>query len=278
MSAATNATAERIEIRPCAGFVELNACVELQRRTWGLSDEDVIPRRAFVVAQSIGGQVLGAFRKEPASEMVGFAMALPGIRDGQPYLHSHMLAVDSQFRNAGIGRQLKLAQRADALKRCIHLMEWTFDPLEIKNSFFNIARLGAICRRYGTDVYGVSSARLQGGRPTDRLYAEWWMDSERVKAAVEAKSSGLAANAGVNIEERICLPADVTEWKESAAAADQALVLQRDNRKCFIAAFSRGLAVTGFSLDTSGNGTFELSRWKPPAHPNAASKGNERPQ
>ncbi|MBV8631338.1 MAG: hypothetical protein JOZ83_10465, partial [Silvibacterium sp.] len=50
-----------ILIRSCCGFEELDACVRLQIETWGMSDGDVIPRRAFIVAQRIGGQVIGAF-------------------------------------------------------------------------------------------------------------------------------------------------------------------------------------------------------------------------
>ena len=69
----------------------------LQLEVWGYSDGDVIPRRVFVVAQKIGGQVLGAFDGET---IVGFAMSLPGYRDGRAYLHSHMLAVLPEYRNA----------------------------------------------------------------------------------------------------------------------------------------------------------------------------------
>ena len=76
--------------------------------------------------------MLGAYVK---GVMVGFAMGLPGYRDGTAYLHSHMLAVLPEFRNAGLGRRLKLAQRDDAMARGYELMEWTFDPLEIKNAY-----------------------------------------------------------------------------------------------------------------------------------------------
>jgi len=65
-----------------------------------------------------------------------------------PYLHSHMLAVKDAYRNRGIGVELKLAQRIEALARGIRKMEWTFDPLEIKNAFINIHRLGAIVSSY----------------------------------------------------------------------------------------------------------------------------------
>jgi len=49
--------------------------------------------------------------------MVGFALSVPGTRTGHVYLHSHMLAVRKDYRNAGLGRRLKLMQREDALAR-----------------------------------------------------------------------------------------------------------------------------------------------------------------
>jgi predicted GNAT superfamily acetyltransferase len=219
----------------------------------------------FTVAQRIGGQVMGAFT--PDGLLAGFAMAIPGIKNGIPYLHSHMLAVQPRFRNSGIGRRLKLAQREDALKRGIRLMEWTFDPLEIKNAFFNIEKLGAVTRSYSPNFYGVSSARIQGGRPTDRLHAEWWLDSERVTSAI----AGQRVPRG-EVEMHIELPHQVMHWKESAEGAPQAMELQKKNQAKFAEAFARGLAVTGFTRDKEGNGWFELSRWAEPKRPEAASK------
>src|ERR1700759_2734593 len=185
-------------IRSCRGLEELDACVKLQIDTWGYSDGDVIPRRAFIVSQRIGGQVIGAFdvtrAEDPegtAERLIGFAMSLPGVKSGDapgagpvPYLHSHMLAVAEGYRNDGIGRQLKLFQRLEAIERGIDRMEWTFDPLEIKNSFLNIHKLGTIVRSYTPNFYGVSSSRLQGGLPTDRLHAEWYLRSSRVESTL----------------------------------------------------------------------------------------------
>ena len=37
------------------GHDELEACVQLQIETWGYDDSDMIPRKAFLVAQKIGG-------------------------------------------------------------------------------------------------------------------------------------------------------------------------------------------------------------------------------
>jgi len=261
-----------IEIRPCHGFAELEACVQLQIETWGYDPSDVIPRKAFRVAESIGGQVLGAFDSEIEAQaagkkleegsphaLVAFALCLPGvkIKNGKPvaYMHSHMLAVKAPYRNRGLGNRLKREQRKEALLRGITHMEWTFDPLEIKNAFLNIHRLGAIVRSYRVDFYGLSSSQLQGGLPTDRLVAEWELDSPRVKAILE----GLPAASRV-IEERITVPASIYQWKASEADRGRALAVQLENRRKFQQAFLQGLAVVGYSLDAAGNGTFELGQ------------------
>ena len=102
-----------------------------------------------------------------------------------------MLGVTKEYRDAGVGRLLKLEQRREALSRGIELMEWTFDPLEIKNAYFNMERLGAIVRRFVLNQYGTTSSKLHGGLPTDRCIAEWWLASPRVDAILirrEARS------------------------------------------------------------------------------------------
>jgi predicted GNAT superfamily acetyltransferase len=164
-----------------------------------------------------------------------------------------MLAVRETYRNRGLGTRLKLEQRREALGRGICLMEWTFDPLEIKNAFLNIHKLGATVSRYEPDFYGVSSSRLQGGLPTDRLVAEWQLDSPRVEATLEGRHA-----AGHVIEERITVPASIYQWKATEADRERALAVQMENRRKFQQAFSQGLAVVGFALDAEGNGVFEL--------------------
>ncbi len=254
-----------ILIRNCSGFDEFEACVQLQIETWGYDVTDVIPRKVFRVAQKIGGQIIGAFDTDiPGStpqggpeSMIGFAMSLPGIKTEQsaplPYFHSHMLAVRPPYRNRGLGAQLKLEQRREALSRGIRLMEWTFDPLEIRNAHLNIYKLGAIARSYYVDFYGVSSSRLQGGLPTDRLVAEWHLDSPRVTAILEGRP-----RTAYTIEERILVPASIYEWKASEADRERALAVQMENRSRFQHAFAAGLAVLGYSRDGEGNGVFEL--------------------
>ena len=246
------APTDSIQIRHCLEVAEFQACVDLQREVWGFSDADLIPVRMFVVASKIGGQVIGAFVEQT---LVGFALSIPGARDGHTYLHSHMLAVREKYRNAGLGRRLKLAQREDAIARKFELMEWTFDPLEIKNAYLNIERLGAIVRRYNINQYGISSSKLQGGLPTDRCIAEWWLNSERVCQLLQNGNSRV-----VHSEMMIKVPARIYEWKSDPATRGRALETQLTNREQFLSAFSRGLAVLGYQCDQEGNGSFLLAR------------------
>jgi predicted GNAT superfamily acetyltransferase len=239
-----------ISIAHCTQLAEFERCVELQGAVWGYDNGDIVPRRLFLLASKIGGQVIGAFTS--TGLMIGFAMALPGVREGKPYLHSHMLAVLPEYRNAGLGRRMKLAQRDDALERGFELMEWTFDPLESKNAYLNLTKLGALSRRYVADFYGPSSSPLQAGLPTDRLYAEWWLRSPRVEAALRGEPEPLVAL------ERIEVPHRIAEWKRSPEFAPQAAKLQLEVRHALQAAFARGLCVLAFERDPEANGTYIL--------------------
>jgi predicted GNAT superfamily acetyltransferase len=242
-----------ILVRKCLGLDEMRACVALQKEVWGFTDIELVPLRMFVVAEKIGGQVVGAF---DGDELVGFAFAVPGVRDRHAYLYSHMLAVRKQYRNTGSGRRLKLAQRDDALSRDLDLMQWTFDPLEIKNSYFNLERLGAIARRYNVNQYGITSSPLQGGLPTDRLVAEWWLKSKRVEHLLTT-----GRNPEFTPVKTISVPAQIYEWKAAAATRDQAQQIQERNREEFQKAFAGGLAVLGYRRDRQGNGEFLLGPW-----------------
>ena len=246
-------SAEAITIRRSEGLEELRACVALQKEIWNFTDAELVPLRIFVVAEKVGGQVMGAF---DGSEMVGFALSVPGTRSGHVYLHSHMLAVRKDHRNGGLGRRLKLLQREDALARGIELIEWTFDPLEIKNAYLNIEKLGAIARRYNINQYGITSSPLQGGLPSDRLIAEWWLRSRRVESLIAAGKVP-AFNRELTIE----VPAQIYEWKAAADTRREAQEVQERNRKQFLRAFDGGLAVLGYEHDVAGNGKFMLGHW-----------------
>jgi predicted GNAT superfamily acetyltransferase len=246
-------SAEAIVIRNCQGLDELRACVALQKEIWNFSDAELVPLRMFVVAEKVGGQVMGAF---DGDQMVGFALSVPGTRSGHIYLHSHMLAVRKDHRNGGLGRRLKLLQREDALARGIELIEWTFDPLEIKNAYLNIEKLGAIARRYNINQYGVTSSPLQGGLPSDRLIAEWWLKSKRVQTLLDTGKVPV-----FDPRSAIEVPAQIYDWKAAEKTRGEAKKVQERNRAQFLRAFEEGLAVLGYERDPAGNGKFVLGQW-----------------
>ena len=245
--------AGRLVLRHCTSLVEFQLCVDLQKEVWGFSDAELVPLRIFSLAPKIGGQLVGAW---DGDTLVGYAMAIPGNRYGHPYLHSHMVAVKEEYRNTGLGRRLKLFQREDAVARGYELMEWTFDPLEIKNAYFNLERLGAIARRYNINQYGITHSPLQGSLPTDRLVAEWWMTSRRVQAAVAT-----GHRPAVQPQLRVEVPHQIYEWKSDPEMRTQAEEVQSRNRELLLAAFARGLSCLGYVRDTEGNGCFLLAPW-----------------
>ena len=228
---------QQIEVRQLAERAELEEAVRLQKVIWGFDDIELLPVRLFVVASKIGGHVFAAF---DGSRMVGFCMAIPGLKaGGVTYLHSHMLGVLADYNNLGIGRLLKLAQREDALARGIPLIEWTFDPLEIKNAYFNMERLGAIVRRYVENQYGTTTSPLHGGLPTDRCIAEWWVGSERASRVLAREPFERG-----EIVDRIAVPADIAKIRRHDAKATREI--QKSIGERFQRHFANGLAVIGF--------------------------------
>ena len=180
-----------IEVRALHEHAEFVDAVNLQQLIWGFEDVELLPVRLFVTASKIGGQAFGAYDNDRTDKN---DRLLPGDSRHearrQCYLHSHMLGVLKEYRDAGVGRMLKLEQRKDALARGIELIEWTFDPLEIKNAYFNIERLGAIVRRFVLNQYGTTTSRLHAGLPTDRCIAEWWLASDRVAPRSRRRRQG----------------------------------------------------------------------------------------
>ena len=241
-----------IKIRQLSQEFEFAQVVRLQRQIWGFDDADLLPQRLFVVASKVGGQVLGAFEEE---KMVAFCFCIPGLKPGgKYYLHSHMLGVLPEFRNTGLGRRLKLEQRIYAIEASVDLIEWTFDPLELKNAFFNIERLGAIVRRYVHNQYGKTSSHLHGGLPTDRLVPEWWIQSSRVKHLLNGE-----INERLPTEERVSVLNSIGELRQNDPR--RARLVQQGVAEQFERYFRAGLAVVGFERSDLA-GTYLLA-WLP---------------
>jgi predicted GNAT superfamily acetyltransferase len=240
-----------IELRALTETRQFQEAVGLQKTVWGFSDIELLPVRLFVVATKVGGQAFGAY---DGNTLVGFLLSIPGLKPGGgSYLHSHMLGVLAEYRNHGVGRMLKLRQREDALQRGIALVEWTFDPLELKNAFFNMERLGAVVRRYVENQYGTTTSPLHGGLPTDRCVAEWWLASPHAEAVLARRTPAR------NIDERIEVPADIDAIRREEPR--RAREIQKSLGARLMNGFDRGLAVIGFERSESV-GAYLLGRWE----------------
>jgi len=240
-----------VVIREMETLAEFKEGVRLQKEIWGFEDVELLPLRLFVVASKIGGQVLGAFDGE---RMVGFLLSIPGLKKGATtYLHSHMMGVIPEYRNQSLGRRMKLAQRAEALERGVRLVEWTFDPLEIKNAYLNIEKLGAVVRRYVLNQYGTTTSHLHGGLPTDRCVAEWHLDHPRVLALMEKGSLNRPVAEGT-----VEVPVEIAELRVSDPK--KAREIQQRVSNGFLELLDRGLAVTGFER-TAGSGIYQFGRF-----------------
>ena len=241
-----------LEIRRLETEAEFREALDVEKRVWGFADIELVPWRLMVVATESGGLVAGAF---DGDTMIGFSLAFAGIHpDGTSYWHSHMTGVLPEYQNRHIGRQLKLYQRQQAIERGIDLIAWTFDPLEIRNAYFNVVRLGVNVRRLLPNLYGTTTSHLQGGLPTDRLVAEWHVKSSRVAAALAGREPRAREK---KVEATIDIPAKIEELRHSDTEAAKSI--QTRVRQQFQQSFAAGLVVVAYRV-TDEAGVFELGR------------------
>ncbi len=175
-----------VRIRRAQGLDDYLACVALQKEVWAYTElEDIAAQPMLLLGDRTGGSVLVA--QNSSNRYVGFSFAMPGWkRDKKLFWWSHMTAVVAEYRNRNLGFELKLRQREEALNEGIDVIEWTFDPLQSLNGYFNVVKLGVIVREYEENIYGVTSSPLHSGLPTDRFVAEWHLNADRVKDRVDA--------------------------------------------------------------------------------------------
>ena len=245
--ATSQADLKNLQIRPLQSLEEFNETLRLQKLIWGFDESETVASRLFGVFSHIGGSSLGAFLD---GGLVGYTLAFAAFKpDRKAYWHSHMAGVDPSLHNLGIGRKLKLRQREEALASGLDLIEWTFDPLQARNAFFNIERLGTSIEAYIPNFYGVTSSELHGYLPTDRLVAAWHLTSPLVVARL---SGGRPAHSECAM--RIEIPARISELPRPEATDVQNRV-----REQFQAAFDAGLRVRRFERGPS-RGFYILER------------------
>lgn len=178
-----------IKIRPLRRLDEMGAAVELQKIYWGEGEESVVPAHMLYSLASHGGHVLAAF---DGDYMVGVLIGFLGTDSDDPdrpamanlQLVSKRMVVHPEYRSAGLGYRLKLAQRDLAIRQGVRLVTWTFDPLLSPNAHLNVHKLGVVCPTYLIDYYGSAEGGLSEFGNSDRLLAEWWVTHRRVEERV----------------------------------------------------------------------------------------------
>ena len=238
-----------IAVRKCTTLPEFEACVALQREVWGEEDLEIEPVSGFIVASETGGQALGAY---DGTRLVGYTLGFVGLHDGATFIHSHHTGVHHDYRDRGVGRKLKLFQRDEALSRDIRLIRWTYDPLELRNAYFNLNRLGGIARVYKPNLYGITTSPLHRGLATDRLLVEWNLNSKRVVAAInnlvnEPSPQEFDYSKGAHIG----LPAELEQWKQTDM--DAVKKVQDRIRDDFMHYFNCGYAAVGTRKTQTGS-------------------------
>lgn len=244
---------EEIEIRECTTVTEFDACIELQREAFDLPDLEISPRRHLIVSRQAGGWTLGAFEKGLGDRQVGFVHHLAAVRaNNEVFGYSHMMAVAVDCQNKGVGARLKWAQRERAMAEGRDYIRWTWEPMRARNAHFNLNRLGVIVESYaenfyGTD-YGIAPADRIAGAPgpeTDRLFASWYLRSERVTQLGNGSvPHTLGAPAAT-----IPIPPNWTQLV--AETPEVARTEQLRVRGEFSRGLSAGLICAGFDRDTS---------------------------
>ena len=180
-----------ISIQPIERWTDLTTVEDLQREIWQASDLQVIPARTLHAISHNGGLLLGAY---DAEKVVGFIFAVIGTVQGldkrvdqvaaaRLQLYSTIMGVLPGYQGQGIGYRLKLAQREFAIRLGIRLVTWTYDPLQSRNAWLNIGKLGAVCRQYLLNFHGRVGG-INAGLDTDRFYVEWWVTGNRVQNRV----------------------------------------------------------------------------------------------
>ena len=169
-------------IRELVGLHELALTPPLARAIWGESDQPEDPTLLHVL-QHVGGLVAGAV--DAQGQVWAYLVGLPTKAAGVQ--HSHRLGVHPACRRQQLGERLKLFQREWCLERGVTRVRWTFDPLLLINAHLNIRRLGATAGTYLPNYYGEMSG-INAGVPSDRLEAEWELDSPQVMAHLAGRA------------------------------------------------------------------------------------------
>ncbi|MEA1986478.1 MAG: GNAT family N-acetyltransferase [Candidatus Marinimicrobia bacterium] len=171
----------------------------LHKTIWGLDSLEMTPSHIYVATQHNGGKVLCAYYE---NKPIGFVFGFPSVDDnGKVAFYSHNLGVLKKFRNYGIGFLLKKELRRVLLNLNYKNVYWTFEPLDSKNAYSYIHKLGCVSNSYQINYYGEMRDSINKKLPSDRLIMNWRIASSHVDKAIKnsSKNSINEINDGIRL-------------------------------------------------------------------------------
>ena len=190
-----------VEVDLVADEPSARQAVGVLARIWPQEDgaPPLTPELAWALAHS--GNYVAVARS--GGDPVGAAAGFLARDEAGPHLHSHIAGVLPTHQGASVGFALKQHQRAWALAGGLDRITWTFDPLIVRNAYFNVMKLGARLTRYYVDFYGPLTDGINAGDQTDRCLVTWDLAADRTFAAAagEVAEPDLAALASAEAAE-----------------------------------------------------------------------------
>src|SRR5215470_4388714 len=227
-----------VTIRECVSIEDFKQCIELERSVWNDSDLGIMPIRLYMISKACNAPTIGAFDAD--GSLIGFVHTSLALIGKNVVYHSHLAAVQEGLRHRDIGFRMKMAQRQRALEAGVPLIIWTFDPLQSRNAYLNIRKLGAIIRRYESNYYGEGLSTVFGnGIPSDRVFAEWWVSSPHVSSRLGGKT-----NPTEDVCATVLIPEDINSI--AASSSEENLRWRLRVREAFQRELTGGLIVRGF--------------------------------
>jgi len=254
-----------MEIRKLTSSKDYLDAEEVQRTVWNFPDREIVCLNDLVATQKTGGHVFGAFEN---GRMVAFCFGTPGYGEGKPYHYSRMLGVIPGYQDSGLGYSLKLKQRDYVLEQGLERITWTFDPLQSRNAYFNIEKLGCVIRTYVVNLYPASSSPYNAGVDSDRFSPDWWIATRRVKErlagrridydlksfpeVIETRRNGGGWREPTSVRTKrrdrrvlVEIPDDIDALKKDDLALAQRW--RESTREAFVSCFKRGYVIHGFA-------------------------------
>jgi predicted GNAT superfamily acetyltransferase len=151
----------------------------VHRAVYGEEATDAVPTPLQRAVQDNGGIVLGGFAD---IHLAGYTVAFLGWDGTTLYQYVHATAVRPEYQNHHLGFQLHAELRQQILQLGLSEVRLAFDPLQSRNAWLFVHRLGGLPDQYLHHYYGQMADTINRGVESDRIRLVWSLSSPRVEA------------------------------------------------------------------------------------------------